>query len=394
MSLKPDLVDPALTSLGIGPGLFFPKSDEALVLHPRQRWELVRRHPYYLKCWRLAQRYHQYHLCGWGEGPKARDWPLAESCAGVLRGLGVRIDGPYIPDPARSWDQLQGGVSDRNGAGPVSCRELALQLLAQLPDDVRKLIGQALQQDTAIGASFAVNRIVADDLDKPLIYMVMFAPSATEEVILAAVAKAAEGAGKRPRTRRRPDAIDEQLKVWDLREGWTGSGYDGRQEYMLRVVATRVGAQVDTVQERYRRAFQLIIGRPYCPDLWQTILMPLKFEGSLYQARRKGKRERTGGGKSPKMVSETTLFRPPRGERQGDESPQDSGLDGQAKSSLYANHSDIFLDIKTLLEAGKPDRTIVVKVRTDWEIDESEEKDRAILDMIGYVREGGLNRLA
>ncbi len=153
MSLKPDLNDPALTPLGIGPGLFFPQSNEALNLSDPQLWEPTRRHPYYLKCWTWARSCHQYEIARLGLGPQGTNWPLVRACAGVLRGIGVRIGGIDFPDPALSWAEQPKPMREANGASPVTCRELAMQPLARLPNDIRKKVGEALQQGTALDAN-------------------------------------------------------------------------------------------------------------------------------------------------------------------------------------------------------------------------------------------------
>src|SRR5437588_264973 len=102
MALETDLIDPTLARLGTGPGLYFLQSHEVLTPSNEQRWELTRRHPYYLKCWTWARSCHQYKIAGLGPGPNGANWPLAEACAGAIRGLGVRIDGIDFPDPALS----------------------------------------------------------------------------------------------------------------------------------------------------------------------------------------------------------------------------------------------------------------------------------------------------
>jgi hypothetical protein len=280
MSLKPDLTDNILTPLGIGPGLYFPQSQDDMSLSPEQRWELTRRHPYYLKCWRWARSYHWYKVTEMGPGPGGMNWPLAEACAGVIRGLRVRIDGIHFPDPALGWNEQFGQMREETGASPMTCRELALQLLTRLPDDVRKAVGAAFLQDNALDASFAVNRLREEALDRPHADMVMYWPGVPLEAITSAISTIVkEAAGKQ--TRRRPEAIKQQLDVWDLREGRTGGSYDGERERRLCDIAREIGAPLSTVTDRYKRAFAHIVGRPFSTELWMVLFLSLKLETSL-----------------------------------------------------------------------------------------------------------------
>jgi hypothetical protein len=40
------------------------------------------------------------------------------------------------------------------------------------------------------------------------------------------------------------EKLDAYLKVWDLREGWTGAGYDRAQELTLRRKAMPIGPSI------------------------------------------------------------------------------------------------------------------------------------------------------
>src|SRR6202040_1897099 len=79
-----------------------------------------------------------------------------------------------------------------------------------------------------------------------------------------------------PEKRRRDDKLDEFLAVWDLREGWAGDHYDGSQEQTLRQISRHRAIPLSTVENRYRSAFRLIVGRDYSPPLWVRVLGLLK----------------------------------------------------------------------------------------------------------------------
>jgi hypothetical protein len=72
--------------------------------------------------------------------------------------------------------------------------------------------------------------------------------------------------------------LTEYLAVWDLREGWIGSGYDRSQGLTLAKVTKRLrtGA-ISTTASRYRSAFEMITGHEFSPDLWWRLFGPLQF---------------------------------------------------------------------------------------------------------------------
>jgi hypothetical protein len=308
MPLAPDLIDPTLAPLGLRHGLYFPRSQQVLALTPEQRWEVTRRHPYYLKCWTRARSYHQHMLADPKPEPKGDGWALAEACAGVVRGLGVRIDNADFPDPALDWNDPRhpwGGVG-YGAVVPMTPRELVLQLLARLPDAVRKAVGAALQEDSALRASFAVNRLRDDPLDQPQADMVMYWPGSSLKAITEELTPLVKGA-KGKQARRRPEEFKEQLRVWDLREGWTGSGYDGKRERALRDIAKETGADLSGVKHNYGRAFAHIVGRPFSTELWVSLFLPLKAEESLRKTWRTLCRRKMGRAGPPTSLNQRAV---------------------------------------------------------------------------------------
>jgi hypothetical protein len=256
-------------SLGFGPNLLFPESDATMALDVLQRWELTRRHPYYLKCWALARRFYE-HVAG--EGPKPADWPLMQASVELLWGLNV--PGPYYQDPA--WqpesEELRERLKRQGAAARATLRGLARRLV-MLPEPVRKAIGRIFLQDNVAEGELviALDLLSHYSLDTPIGELVQFTLAAPEKAILGEMARIVRGgkqAQGRKQVRRRPEEITEYLKVWDLREGWMGSGYDGGQERRLLAVAMECQIPLPTAQDRYKRAFWYILGRPYTPYLW------------------------------------------------------------------------------------------------------------------------------
>jgi hypothetical protein len=67
------------------------------------------------------------------------------------------------------------------------------------------------------------------------------------------------------------------LRVWDLREGWTGSGYDVSRERSFQQIAQELREPLSTVANRYRSAFEMVTGHEFKPGLWWRLMMPLKY---------------------------------------------------------------------------------------------------------------------
>jgi hypothetical protein len=78
------------------------------------------------------------------------------------------------------------------------------------------------------------------------------------------------------------EKIDTYLEVWDLREGWTGSGYERGRELSFAAVARRLkSGSISKVATRYRAAFKLITGHEFSPELWLRLFGPLKLSELL-----------------------------------------------------------------------------------------------------------------
>jgi hypothetical protein len=257
-----------------------------------------------------------------------------------------------------------------DGASPMTSRELALQLLARLPDETRKKVGEALLQNTATDASVAVCRLRDEILDKPHPEMVMYPVAAPQEAVVSAVSAIVKGARER-QTRRRGDAVEGQLEVWDLREGWTGGGYDGLREHRLSDIARETNATLSTVKDRYRRAFARIVGRPFDTELWIVLFLSLKLESSL---RKTWRMRRPGEGAREVPLSRLR----PRGEASdpaGDTSDDD--LIDRTAGDCDERLSEFHTHMTELLAGGLPAAGVVARLAVDFGFTMTpEERDR------------------
>ena len=252
----------------------------------RYRWEVTRRHPYYQDWWRYARaHFHKEPVSD------PREPLLRESAVSFLEMIGVVGD---PPDPANEFEQL--GAESLNAAWlsgavqPITLRGLAGLLIAGLPRDVVGLVGQIFMLASNEGdaddlSSMRQALIELRDLDQPALNhyldepIVSINPAASSRQVNAAMGillqqwKEERGLTE---SRDRSDKFDEYLQVWDLREGWNCGAYDRARERTLADIATELAISIATVNNRYRSAFELIVGHPYTPPLWCRVMGSLK----------------------------------------------------------------------------------------------------------------------
>jgi len=245
------------------------------------RWEVTRRHPYYLRFWELGRRH--YH----SPSSDPEQQSLEESAVLILRAIGISGD----PPPPNATGAALGTTSLSQGwesgaVAPVSFRGLVGVLLTELPPEARAIVGQLLTESagmsdpTPAARYHTLSQLRHPALDcmpnRPIVGVNVQAP---QRVILEAVEHLVRHWKQQeeiPEKRRRDDKLDEYLAVWDLREGWAVDHYDGSQEQTLRQIARQHNLPLSTVANRYRSAFRLIVGRDYSPPLWARVLGFLK----------------------------------------------------------------------------------------------------------------------
>jgi len=151
------------------------------------------------------------------------------------------------------------------------------------------------------------------------------------------------------------------VKVRDLREGWTGSGYEGQRERRLCDVAAEIDVPLSTAKDGYKRAFARIVGRPFNTDLWTVLFLTLKLESSL----RKSWRTR----RSKSQTRAISLTRPrsrrkvpgkTRDGMNGAVATQPANTDGDKTISEFNTH------IIELLAKGMPVAEVAARLAVDF----------------------------
>jgi len=248
------------------------------------RWEVTRRHPYYIRFWERVHR----HLQDPSNDPERRS--EGASAQLILQAIGVAFDPPAPGTSAEAIGTTGlGRVWEGGAIAPLSYRVLTGMLLTGLPADARAVVGRFLLDSapsegdaddcrySAVSRLYDLRHPALDTLPyRPVVGVNLQAPQkAVTEAIEGLVKSLKEQEGI-PERRRREDKLDEYLAVWDDREGWAGDHYDVARELTLFEVAKRHTIPVATATNRYRSAFRLIVGRDHTPELWARVLGFLK----------------------------------------------------------------------------------------------------------------------
>jgi hypothetical protein len=253
------------------------------------RWEVTRRHPYYLTFWEEVGRYRR----GRPDDPPERKL-LGYAATLVLAAIGV--SGEPV-SPATPFPELIDAGGDPAFLGgsvqPMTLRGVAAMMLAALPPADRAFVGSLLlnsgMEEHHKGLDPATRSAESDVLartpspaldsypDAPLFYVHLGASQR-------AIVRDTEDQVRRWKARRGVESskvhtakLAEYLRVWDLREGWAGGGYDRALELPFAAVAGELKRPLATVVSRYRTAFEFVVGRPFTPELWWRVFGPLKY---------------------------------------------------------------------------------------------------------------------
>jgi len=274
------------------------------------RWEFTRRHPTYLSCWQKA---HQFYL---RTNPDPLEQKLAEAAMMMLLQLGVSTD---PPPPFTSPEALQiGELGQKWEAGaiaPATYRDMAGELLMNLPSEARRLVGQILiesaeiperQNDRLFDLMLRLMVLPEPSLDevskRPTVGINMQVP---QRAIVAALEELIRDWKKEQQIdeiRRHESALKDYLRVWDLREGWVDNHYEIDRERTFQQIADQLSVPRRTAASRYYSAFRLICGHEHSFDNWVMLFSVVKLAipgGARSLRRRKSvvpKRESDAGG--------------------------------------------------------------------------------------------------
>ncbi len=254
------------------------------------RWEVSRRHPYYLLAWERARDHHRRVACADEFDLRLRQLALAH-----LAAIGVSGE---PPDPASSYSAIESNELQpawlSGAVHPITMRGLAALLIAALPQDVlgelSDLFLLASSEQKPNEANEAPPKHAALDelarmqvaeldcyVDEPF---VSINPAASGRKIAEAINELLPKwkAERELREQRdRSDKYPEYLSVWDRREGWTGAEYDSLQEKPFAAIAQELGHPISTVESHYLKAFELVTGHSFSRSLWFKLFGPLKY---------------------------------------------------------------------------------------------------------------------
>jgi DNA-binding CsgD family transcriptional regulator len=349
----------------------------------RYRWEVTRRHPYYQIWWKTARAHH-------------RNEPVTHPAESLLRQAAIAIL-PVIgvtgepPDPANEFAQLEAdklAPAWLSGAvHPITLRGMAAAVMAGLPKDTLAFLGMTFleaacddKEDELPCRYQAMLALVTSDKpgletypDEPF---VSINPAASARQISEAVsALLKQWKKERDLTDRRDraDKYPDYLRVWDLREGWTGATYDRTAERKLKEIAHQFRLDVSTVNNHYRSAFELIVGYPYSPELWYRTFASLKLVELALQGPPRVSHRRPLKSPTRRPVPETVLTK-------GDEVNRGDGpVSSAAATGGDQDVTEMIADIHALFKQGI----------TDEEVAERLGLSREAIPAIAYLRERG-----
>lgn len=343
--------------------LLLRASQTLLPLPLAYRWEFTRRHPYYLRFWEAAVRFHSNP----SDDPAQR--LFEQTAVQILGGIGISPSVAPV-NPKTGVDAFQSTALGEAWVGgavaPATFRTLAGMLLAALPAAQRAELGRLLtesseydshhsRQMAGIYERFAnFNDPVWNGFpDAPVLSVNLQMPQrAISEAIEQLVRLWKEKRGITEH-RRRDDRLDDYLAVWDLREGWLDGEYSGSREKTFHAISQELSIPVATATSRYHSAFRLIAGDEYRPDLWIRLMGPLKLRNAVDPSSLGLLLRRPWRSPNLRPVTEAVLL-PGRAE------PESAGfLTAAAVTESEIASVDLALDIETLLKAGRTDEQIL-----------------------------------
>ncbi|MES2793341.1 MAG: hypothetical protein V4719_27265 [Planctomycetota bacterium] len=345
--------------IAIGEFTFFARGrDEFLQLPIEFRWEFTRRHPYYLRFWSLAA----------SSNPRNVQPEIQEAAQQMLWLINVVGD---TCRPELSYSELDSDPPVAAYAGgaltPVTYRTciglLGFTLSPQSLEAVAQLLLETANevtsgdQDARQNFVFRQSQLRISELDQiPNPGVISFRPRAPTRAIIEDLRKHVEDLKQSLQiveTRRREDKLPQYLQVWDLREGWTGNGYDPRRELTYRQISQLIGLAETTVAEHHRSAFRIIFGHDYAPRVWWGTLAPLKWEAIASVSR-------------PTRARHPLTIRTPRDAPAPQLRRKDSSLlENTGIADPYVESNAIAGDIESQIQEGRNDEEIAATLECE-----------------------------
>jgi len=351
------------------PYLFVPRPAGQLRNMPINfRWEVTRRHPIYLQNWQFAQRFFQWSRRG---SPRVAESDLVElRVSGVsaqfLNAIGVTS---FAPDPSLDFSEIGEGLGENGWLGgsisPVTLRGLWGLLISALPPEVFSATATRLANEMAIEGGpderraaglMALQQVIESQIDQMIDEPIVSINLGVSDRQITQDLKPLLARWRAQRNievgRDRSDNFADYLRVWDLREGWSGGVYRSADEKTLRNVAEELGIEPTTASSRYRSAFQLITGHKYSPTMW------LRFMGIEKLSRETQEVIGCVASKRPtKLRSNRAVPSSVLGEGHAVETIANEQQAGRelARQQL----SDLILDIESLVRERKTDEEIL-----------------------------------
>lgn len=332
-------------------------------LPPKLRWEVTRRHPIYMSCWRLAQSY-------WDNGQQAGTVvpELQQLAVELLWRIGVSRG---APDPGLEFDVLGEGLL-RNGwpsgaIAPLELRGLLALLIAYVPSDqfveavVRITRDMCMEPNEEKRKDVGIRSLInlkMPELDQLIVEpFISVNPRFSSRQIkkeLDELLSQWRNEREIPETRDRSDRQLDYLRVWDLREGWTNGDYDNTKELTFKEVAKVTGDNLTTVTQQYRSAFELITGHAYSPEMWFRFMQFSKVSEATCRVIGRVTRARPQVSPTPRDVPSSVLN---SGEREDFVANRAESRDSVSATEL----SDFRADMTDLIKCGKSNQEILQK---------------------------------
>lgn len=339
-------------------GIFRRPVNQLRALSIQHRWEVTRRHPYYLQYWQLARQFHDAETATNQDAEMMRI--LAVHILGAI-GVSLATVNPQLEfkdfaaednDPrATAW--LYGTVH------PISFRGQLSLLMAALPPATLARIGQLLvacfsdgSEQGRVTAALQLLQLQDPALDRyadePFLSV---APTASVREVQRDLPVALKPWRDRPGQvmhRDRSAHVNKYLQVWDLREGWTAGGYDNAAERSLREIAEQLKLSISTVSNHYRSAFELVTGHPYSPDTWLKVFGPLKLSSLFHDEAGPIALRRPLISPVPRPIPDQVIS-PASSQSSFVES---NAIIDEGRKMTDSNMEDVRMDIKAMLEEG------------------------------------------